>query len=57
LYVGMQNIFNYVQAYSPLTGHNDPNAHPGFGVNFDTSYAYAPIHGREIYLGITWEME
>jgi outer membrane receptor for ferrienterochelin and colicins len=57
LYLGMQNIFNYVQAYSPLTGHNDPNSYPGFGINFDTSYAYAPIHGREIYLGITWKME
>ncbi len=57
VYAGIQNIFDYVQPYSPLTGHNDPSANPGFGASFDTSYAFAPIHGREIYLGVTWSMK
>ena len=51
LYGGIQNIFDYRQPWSPLTGINDPNANLGFSEQFDTAYAYAPIHGREFYLG------
>lgn len=54
IYIGVQNIFNYQQFYSPLIGFNDPNTQVGFSDYFDTSYAYSPLHGREIYLGFIW---
>ncbi len=57
LYGGIQNIFNYKQEYSPLSGYNDPAYAPGFSDQFDTAYSFAPIHGREFYLGITWRMK
>ncbi|MEN0048183.1 MAG: TonB-dependent receptor [Bacteroidota bacterium] len=53
-YVGIQNLLNYRQDISPLIGYNDPNANLGFSEYFDTSYAYAPNQGRELYLGIKW---
>lgn len=56
IYGGMQNIFDYVQPWSPLTGVNDPNSNIGFSDSFDTAYAYSPIHGREVYLGISWNL-
>lgn len=56
IYGGLQNIIDYVQPWSPLTGTNDPNANLGFSDSFDTAYAYSPIHGREIYLGISWSL-
>ncbi len=54
IYGGIQNLFNYTQPWSPLVAFNDPNANPGFSDRFDTSYAYSPIHGRELYLGVRW---
>ena len=54
LYVGLQNLFNYRQPGSPLVGYNDPNAAVGFSDAFDTAYAYAPNHGREVYVGVKW---
>ncbi|MGB0862681.1 MAG: TonB-dependent receptor [Saprospiraceae bacterium] len=54
VFVGIQNLFNYTQQTSPLIGYNDPNNAVGFSPYFDTSYAYAPIHGREIYIGVKW---
>lgn len=56
-YGGIQNLLNYTQSYSPLVGLRDPNASPGFSQFFDTSYAYAPLHGREFFLGIRLEIE
>lgn len=56
IYSGVQNIFNYTQPISPLVGFNDPNASIGFSDSFDTSYAFAPIHGREVYLGFQWNI-
>lgn len=56
LYLGVQNLFNYRQEESPLVGFNDPNASAGFSQNFDTSYAYSPLHGREVYVGIRWSL-
>lgn len=56
VYGGVQNLFDYVQPISPLTGFNDPNAPTGFSPYFDTAYAYAPIHGREFYLGVKWNL-
>lgn len=57
LYGGVSNLFNFVQRSSPLVGWNDPNANVGFSQYFDTSYAYAPNHGREFYLGVRWQMD
>jgi outer membrane receptor for ferrienterochelin and colicins len=54
VFIGVQNLSNYKQQVSPLIGYNDPNNSVGFSPYFDTSYAYAPIHGREIYLGVKW---
>ncbi len=56
-YAGVQNIFNYTQRFSPLVGYNDPNANPGFSPSFDTSYTFAPIHGREFYVGLNFSIK
>ncbi len=50
LTIGMGNIFNYMQD-SPLI---DPK-HP-FGEYFDTTYIYAPLHGREVTLSIQYNL-
>lgn len=52
LYAGVENLFNQRQELSPLVGVNDPNSAPGFSEYFDTVYAYAPLSGREFYLGV-----
>ncbi|MFT4681295.1 MAG: outer membrane receptor for ferrienterochelin and colicins [Granulosicoccus sp.] len=57
VFVGLENIMDYKQSVSPLSGTNDPNHAIGFSSYFDTSYAYAPIHGREIYAGIRWFLD
>lgn len=57
VYVGLQNIFNHIQKYSPLTGYNDPNAYAGFSDYFDTAYAYSPMLGREVFFGVRWKLE
>jgi outer membrane receptor for ferrienterochelin and colicins len=56
LYTGMQNITNYRQAQIPIVGYNDPNNPTGFSPFFDTSYAYSPIHGREVFLGFRYDL-
>lgn len=56
IYAGLQNIFDFRQQTSPLIGYNDPTAPLGFSDYFDTSYAYAPLHGREFYLGVQWKL-
>jgi outer membrane receptor for ferrienterochelin and colicins len=57
VYVGLENIMGYKQPVSPLTGTNDPGFAPGFSPKFDTSYAFAPIHGREVYFGVRWFLD
>jgi outer membrane receptor for ferrienterochelin and colicins len=57
IYGGVENLFNDRQPVSPLVGINDPNAPVGFSPYFDTVYAYAPLSGREFYLGVRWEIE
>lgn len=52
VYGGIMNLFDYFQPVSPLVGYNDPNFNSGFSPNFDTSYSYSPIHGREFFLGL-----
>ncbi len=56
LYAGIENVLNFIQTESPLVGYNDPNYAPGFSPYFDTSYAYAPNHGREFFIGMKWDM-
>ncbi len=56
-FAGMENIMDYKQPVSPLTGYNDPNANIGFSPFFDTSYSYSPIHGRELYFGVAWQLK
>jgi outer membrane receptor for ferrienterochelin and colicins len=55
-YIGVQNMFNFFQPASPLAGFNDPNHPAGFSPFFDTAYAYAPMQGREVYLGVRWRL-
>jgi len=54
VFIGLENIMGYRQPVSPLSGTNDPGYAAGFSPKFDTSYAYGPIHGREIYAGVRW---
>lgn len=56
LYLGINNLFNFIQTESPLVGFDDPNYQPGFSPYFDTAYAYAPNHGIEFYLGFKWDL-
>jgi len=57
LYFGVNNLFNYVQRESQLVGYDDPNYAPGFSPYFDTSYVYAPNHGREFYIGFKLDLD
>ncbi len=57
VYVGLQNMFNHIQGFSPLSGFNDPNAFAGFSDFFDTAYAYSPMMGRELVLGVRWKLD
>ncbi|MEL6629496.1 MAG: TonB-dependent receptor, partial [Bacteroidota bacterium] len=56
VYGGVSNLANFTQPISPLAGFNDPNAAPGFSPYFDTAYAFAPLQGRELYLGLRWSI-
>jgi outer membrane receptor for ferrienterochelin and colicins len=57
IYGGIQNLTDYRQSGSPLVGFDDPGNPAGFSPYFDTSYAYAPNHGREFYLGFKWSLK
>ena len=57
IYFGMLNVFNFRQRESPLVGYNDPNYQKGFSPYFDTSYAYAPNHGMEVFVGYRLNIE
>ena len=56
VYGGVQNLLDYRQPGSPLSGLGDPANPPGFSPFFDTAYAWAPNHGREAYLGLRWRV-
>ena len=47
-YFAIENFTNYTQD-SPLVDPENP-----FGDNFDTSYVYGPIHGRNLGFGFRW---
>jgi outer membrane receptor for ferrienterochelin and colicins len=55
IYVGVENLLNFRQNYSPLAGYNSSNVPAGFSDYFDTAYAYGPIDGRSFYVGIRWK--
>ena len=56
VYFGILNIFNFRQKESPLVAYNDPNYNKGFSPFFDTSYAYAPNHGIEVFVGYKFNL-
>ena len=47
-YLAIENFTNFTQG-SPLVDPENP-----FGENFDTSYVYGPIHGRNLGFGFRW---
>ena len=47
-YIAVKNLINYTQD-SPLVHPEDP-----FGENFDTSYIYGPLQGRNVGFGFRW---
>ncbi len=50
IYIGAENLTGYTQPV-PVLGYNNP-----FGEYFDSSIVYAPITGRNIYLGLRWKI-
>ena len=56
VYFGILNIFNFRQKESPLVAYNDPNYNKGFSPFFDSSYAYAPNHGIEVFVGYKFNL-
>ncbi|MCQ2294315.1 MAG: TonB-dependent receptor [Bacteroidales bacterium] len=50
LYVGIENITNYVQPH-PIAGYQTP-----FSQSFDASVVYAPLMGRLFYLGFRYNI-
>ncbi len=49
-YLGVENLLNYVQQ-SPIINADNP-----FGSAFDASVIWAPIFGRNIYLGLRYRL-
>lgn len=54
--MGIRNLFDVMQEISPLSANNDPNHAPGFSPHFDTSYMYAGLSGREVFIDLRWEI-
>jgi outer membrane receptor for ferrienterochelin and colicins len=50
LSLGVRNLFNYMQR-SPLIAPDRP-----FSDEFDTAYAYGPLQGRRIMIGMQWNV-
>jgi outer membrane receptor for ferrienterochelin and colicins len=62
IYAGFKNIFDFVPKYSlmrpfdPFNKNvNDPVNNPN-GYTFDTSYNYASLQGRRVFLGIRYNL-
>jgi outer membrane receptor protein involved in Fe transport len=51
VYVGVENLLNYTQK-DPILASEDP-----FGLYFDSSMAWGPIFGRNIYAGIRYSIK
>jgi outer membrane receptor for ferrienterochelin and colicin len=50
MYLGCENILNYTQD-DPIIDADNP-----FSRNFDASYVYAPIFGRNVYAGLRYKL-
>ncbi|HIF84217.1 MAG TPA: TonB-dependent receptor [Flavobacteriaceae bacterium] len=50
IYIGGENIGNYTQE-NPILGSSNP-----YGLDFDSSIIYAPIHGSLVYLGLRFKL-
>lgn len=50
LYLGAENLTGYTQPM-PVLGYQNP-----FGEFFDSSIIYAPVTGRNIYMGLRWKL-
>jgi outer membrane receptor for ferrienterochelin and colicins len=62
IYGGMKNIFDFVpkdplmRPFDPFNKHvNDPVNNPN-GYTFDTSYNYASMQGRRVFLGMRYNL-
>jgi outer membrane receptor for ferrienterochelin and colicins len=51
IYVGVENLFDYKQE-NPILASNNPN-----GPNFDASLIWAPVVGRNIYVGLRYKIK
>lgn len=51
MYIGGENLTNTVQK-NPIVSSDDP-----FGVYFDSTMIYAPIHGTNYYAGLRYKLE
>jgi len=49
-YLGMENALNFIQTDAIISA-NDP-----FGTYFDSNFAFAPVFGRNIYLGLRFSI-
>jgi outer membrane receptor protein involved in Fe transport len=50
-YGGVENLLNYKMP-NPILSSNNP-----FSKDFETAFAWGPIRGRELYLGITYKID
>lgn len=50
IYLGVENMMNYTQS-DPIIASDNP-----FDRNFDASYVWAPIFGRNLYFGIRYKL-
>ncbi|MBB4599893.1 outer membrane receptor for ferrienterochelin and colicins [Hymenobacter luteus] len=60
LYGGLKNLFNFLPRYALLRPFDPFDKNVGVdnpqGYTFDTSYNYAPIQGRRLFLGVRYAL-
>jgi outer membrane receptor for ferrienterochelin and colicins len=62
LYGGMKNIFNFIpdaplmRPFDPFNQHVDDPVNNPNGYTFDTTYNYASLQGRRIFLGVRYNL-
>lgn len=54
VYLGVRNIGDFTQRFSPLYGYDVRSSSRGFENTFNTDYAYGPMEGRELYVGLRY---
>ncbi|MCB0559543.1 MAG: TonB-dependent receptor [Lewinellaceae bacterium] len=50
IYLGAENLFDFIQA-DPIIANEDP-----FGPYFDSSLAWGPVFGRNVYVGLRYRI-